>query len=68
MEISTKKIISTLGIPRLIIITFMIVLCVMAVFLKLPLNDLLSDTLIKNWYEWSVGSSYGARYTIWNRA
>jgi len=47
MEISTKKIISTLGIPRLIIITFMIVLCVMAVFLKLPLNDLLSDTLIR---------------------
>lgn len=37
MELSTK-IISTLGIPRLIIITFMIVLCVMAVFLKLPLN------------------------------
>lgn len=47
MELSTKKIISTLGIPRLIIITFMIVLCVMAVFLKLPLNDLLSDTLIR---------------------
>ncbi len=47
MEFSAKKMISTLGIPRLIIIVFMIILCIMAVFLKLPLEDLLSDTLVR---------------------
>lgn len=42
-----KKSVSGLGIPRLIIISFLITLCLMAIMLKLNLSDLLSDTLIR---------------------
>ncbi len=43
----TQQIVKNLGVPRLIIIGFFILLCIMAVFLKLNLATLLSDTLTR---------------------
>lgn len=42
-----KKKINSLGTPRLIIISFFFVLCIVAVQLGLPLNALLSDALVR---------------------
>lgn len=42
-----KQITNNLGIPRLIIISFLILLCFMAVGLKLPISMLISDTLVR---------------------
>ena len=42
-----KKRINSLGTPRLIIISFFLILCVAAVQLGLPLNNLLSDALVR---------------------
>lgn len=44
---NVKKAVNTLGTPRLIIISFFILLCLAAVQLGLPLNNLLSDALIR---------------------
>lgn len=47
MSEKISNIVKNLGIPRLIIIAFFIILCIMAVILKLPLPSLLSDTLTR---------------------
>lgn len=44
---NVKKMFNSLGTPRLIIISFFILLCVAAVQLGLPLNNLLSDALVR---------------------
>ncbi|OPJ56470.1 ABC transporter permease subunit [Alkalithermobacter paradoxus] len=42
-----KQITKALGVPRLIIISFFITLCILAVILKLPISMILSDTLVR---------------------
>jgi simple sugar transport system permease protein len=42
-----KKYVDKLGLPRLIILSFFISLLVAAYFLKMPLNSLISDTLVR---------------------
>ncbi len=42
-----KEVTNTLGLPRLIIISFLIILCFMAIGLKLPISMLMSDTLVR---------------------
>lgn len=47
MKKKIKEIMNSIGLPRVIIIVFFIVLCILAVILKLPLSDLISDTLVR---------------------
>lgn len=42
-----QKFVQQFGLPRLIILSFFIVLLISAFFLKLPLNSLISDTLVR---------------------
>ena len=42
-----KEVYEALGLPRTIIISFFIVLCLMAIFLGIPINMLIYDTLVR---------------------
>lgn len=47
MKTTIKDLIDKIGLPRLIITTFFIILCILSVGLKLSLPDLISDTLVR---------------------
>lgn len=47
MDGSIRKIMANFGLPRIIIISFFLFLCVLAVVLKLPVNMLFTDTLVR---------------------
>lgn len=47
MKAKLKPLIKSMGVPRLIILTFFLVLCISAIVLGLPINMLISDTLVR---------------------
>ena len=68
MKQKFKGVIDRVGLPRVIITAFFILLCILAIILKLPISMLMSDMLVRFGMNGVSGFSYASRNIMWYRA